>query len=132
MIREARVDGNEFNPFNYHDYPFEFRQGSGGASRSGARPTNKKATRAAREKKKERKGEAGKGKRKKKSRVYALIQPISRFSAENPTLARAHNTTKHSAREGTENGWRKHRPRCDSLPCHVCALIRGQKEPGVG
>lgn len=89
MIREARGDGNEFNPFNYHDYPFEFRQGSVEVRRDPARPTNKKATRAAREKKKGWKGEAGKGKREKKPSVRALIQPISRFSAENPTLARS-------------------------------------------
>lgn len=79
MIWEARGDGNEFNPFNYHDYPFEFRQGSGGASRSGARPTNKKATRAAREKKKGRKGEAGKGKREKKPSVRAYSADIAIF-----------------------------------------------------
>lgn len=101
--------------------------------RDPARPTNKKATRGRREREKEREeGRGGQGKEEKKAECTALIQPISRFSAENPTLSPAHSTTKHSAREGTENGWRKHRPRCDSLPCHVCALIRGQKEPGVG
>lgn len=100
--------------------------------RDPARPTNKKATRGRRrEKKKERKGEAGKGKRKKKAECTRLFSRYRDFPLKT-RRSPAHSTTKHSAREGTENGWRKHRPRCDSLPCHVCALIRGQKEPGVG
>lgn len=45
----------------------------------GARPTNKKATRAAREKKKGRKGEAGEGKREKKPSVRAYSADIAIF-----------------------------------------------------
>lgn len=57
--------------------------------RDPARPTNKKATRAAEREKESRGRERRARERGKKSRVYALIQPISRFSAENPTLARS-------------------------------------------